>query len=292
MYRKYTKLEKRNWLWCYLFLLPTLVIFFMFYLTPILTVIYTSLTRWNGFNLPELVGFTHYQKLFKTDTFLLSIRNLFSWILIAATGHVAFGTMIALMLHRKPFGWKFVRAAYMVPNVISIAAWAIIYKFIFNDDFGLLNNIIRLSFPNFSVPWFFQSPAAFWAITLTWFFYAVIVTLIVSGDLLAIPEELFEAAYIDGASNWQVTRFVKIPLCRSALSTSIIISVTARIGMFEVISLTSRGGPGDDTMNLPLILVRAIRDLNYGYANAVAFTMMVIGVLLMLVISRAFRERY
>lgn len=82
----------------------------------------------------------------------------------------------------------------MVPNVISAAAWAMIYKFIFNDDMGILNNIIRKFNPDFHVQWFFSSPYAFWAVTITWLFYAVIVTLIVLNDLMAVPEELTEAA--------------------------------------------------------------------------------------------------
>ena len=291
MFGKYTRLEKRNWPWIYLFLLPTLAVFCMFYIVPILTVIITTFTRWDGFNPPTFSGFTNLQRLFNSDTFLISLRNLFAWVLIAAVIHVGYGVMIALMLHRRPAGWKFVRAVYMVPNVISVAAWAVIYNFVFNDEFGLLNGIIRLVFPNFHVIWFFESPAAFWAITFTWVFYAVIVMLIVNGNLLAIPEELYEAAYIDGASNWQVTRLIKLPLCRNAISTSVIVSITARIGMYEAIRLTSRGGPGDDTSNLPLILVRSIRDMNYGYANAVALTMMVIGILLMLTVTWIFKER-
>jgi raffinose/stachyose/melibiose transport system permease protein len=263
----------------------------MFYLVPILTVIITSFTRWNGYNIPEFTGLNNYIKLFQTKTFLISLKNLLLWSLIAATAHVGFGVLVAFLLYRQPIGWKFVRAVFMIPNVISVAAWAMIYKFIFHNDFGLLNNILRIFIPNLSIDWFYQSPAAFWAITFTWLFYAVVVTLIVLGDLMAIPTELHEAAFIDGATNWQVTMNINLPLCRNSISTSIILSMTARVAMYETIILTSRGGPGDDTTNLPLILVRAIQDMNYGYANAVAMIMILIGITMLVGINALFEER-
>lgn len=240
--------------WIFLFLLPSLVIFLAFYLVPIATVFITSLTRWDGFNQPEFIGFANYVRMFGDTTFRLALRNLAAWALIATTLHVGFGVLVAFVLYRRPFGWKLTRNVFMIPNVISMAAWALIYKFIFNDEIGLLNHLIRLVFPDFRVQWFYTSPYAFWAVTFTWLFFAVIVTLIVLNDLYAIPEEINEAARIDGASAAQITWRIHLPMCRNAIGTGIICSVTSRIAMYESISLTTAGGPGDDTMNLPIIL--------------------------------------
>jgi len=137
-----TVLERRNYKWCYLFLLPSLLIFLLFYLSPILTVIATSFTKWDGFNKPVFIGLKNYIDLFHSKTFLISLKNLLAWSVIAATFHVGFGVLMAFVLYAKPKGWKFTRVIFMVPNVISAAAWAMIYKFIFNDDMGILNNLI------------------------------------------------------------------------------------------------------------------------------------------------------
>ena len=203
--------------------------------------------------------------------------------------HVGFGTLVAFVLFQRPRGWKFTRAVFMIPNVISAAAWAMIYRFIFNDDFGVLNGIIRIFDPDFSVQWFYKSPWAFWAVTFTWLFYAVIVTLIVLGDLLNIPTELTEAARIDGATGWQLIRCIQLPLCRGAIGTSIICSLTARISMEEQIALTTAGGPDYQTMSRPILLVNAITDYRYGYANAVGVLMFLIGLAVLYVVNRAFR---
>ena len=187
------------------------------------------------------------------------------------------------------FSGYYLPSVFMIPNIISAAAWALIYRFIFNDQMGVLNSVIRVFDKDFSVQWFYQSPYAFWAVTLTWLFYAVIVTLIVLNDLMAIPKELIEAAKLDGANGWQLIRFVELPLCRISIGTGMLCSITSRISMYEAIALTTAGGPGDDTMSLSVLLVRAITDYNYGFANAIGVIMFLIGLLVMYIVTKAFR---
>lgn len=289
MNAKLSPLEKRNYKWIYLFLLPAILIFVVFYLQPIVTVFLTSFTKWDGFNSPHFIGLANYLSMLRSETFLLSLKNLLLWTVIAGTLHMGFGVLVALILYQKPCGWKVTRAVFMIPNVISAAAWAMIYKFIFNDSMGILNHLIREMNPDFHVQWFYQSPYAFWAVTFTWIFYAVIVTLIVLNDLMSIPEELTEAAKVDGATGWKLTRYIHLPLCRNAIGTGVICSITARIAMFEQIQLTTAGGPGDDTMNIPLILVNAISDLKYGYANANGVIMFILGLITLMLVNRLFR---
>jgi raffinose/stachyose/melibiose transport system permease protein len=281
--------NKKTAFWVYLFVLPSFIIFLAFYALPIITMLYTSFTRWDGYNMPVFNGITNYINLFGQEEFIISLKNLLLWSAIAAVLHVGYGVLVAFMLFTKPFGWKFVRSVYMIPNIISAAAWAMIYKFIFIDDFGILNSLIRIFDPEFHVNWFYKSPYAFWAITLTWLFYAVIVTLIVLTDLYAIPKELHESAYVDGANQWQITWGINLPLCRNAIGTGVILSITSRIAMYESIALTTRGGPGDDTMNIPLLLVRGINDMHFGYANASSVAMFVLGILTLVLVNRAFR---
>ncbi len=286
---KKTKSFDKNLVWIYLFLIPSLAVFLLFYVVPILTVFTTSFTEWDGFNSPVFAGINNYVRLFTQPSYLISLKNLLAWGFLGATVHVGFGVLVAFLLYKKPFGWKFVRTVFMIPNVISVAAWAIIYKFIFNNDFGILNSLIRIFAPEFQANWFFESPLAFWAVTLTWIFYAVIVTLVVLNDLMSIPGELHEATKIDGANEWQILTKINLPLCRNSIGTSVILSITSRIAMYEAIALTTRGGPGDDTMNIPLILVKAITDMKYGYANAAAVMMFLFGIVVLVVINKLFR---
>jgi raffinose/stachyose/melibiose transport system permease protein len=274
---RYSTLERRDFLGVFLFLLPTLNIFFLFYLSPICTVAATAFTKWNGFTAPAFNGLENFGRLFRHQAFLKSLQNMVLWTLLAASAHVGFGVVLAFIFYLRPVGWKRARAVYMVPMVMSGAAWAMIYRILFSESMGVLNVLIRLFNPDFHVEWFYTSPYAFWAITFTWVFFAVTITLIVHSDLMAIPEEINDAARIDGASGWQITRWVHLPLCRQSLGTGMVLALTSRIGMYEAIALTSRWGPGNDTMSIPILLVRAVTDMQYGYANAIALVMSVIG---------------
>lgn len=283
------KLGRKKLIWIYVFLVPITAVFIMFYLVPILTVFVTSLTKWDGFNAPDFIGIDNFRRLFGLQSFRISLRNLAGWGLLAAVVHVGFGVLVAFIIFKAPKGARLVKIVYMIPSVISVAAWTLIYKFIFDDSFGIVNSFIRLFIPDFSVNWFYESPYAFWSVTFVWLFYAVTVTLVVLSDLLAIPKELHEAAYMDGAKEWQVALKINLPLCRNSIGTSVIVSVTARIAMYEAIALTTRGGPGDDTMNISVILVNAITDMNYGFANAAALIMILLGIVILLLINKLFR---
>ena len=285
--RKVNGAKVKQYTWIYLFILPTFVIFLMFYLVPIITVFFTSFTDWDGFNSPRFNGIDNYLRLFRSSSFKESLFNLLGWSLIAATLHVGFGALVAFVLYRKPFGWRFTQTVFMIPNVISIAAWSMIYKYFFRDDIGMLNTILRNFNPDLHINWFFEEPYAFWAITLTWVFYAVVVTLLVMGDLMAIPDSIHEAARIDGANTWQSVWKIDLPLCRNAIGTGVICSITARIAMYESIYLTTNGAGG--TMNFPMILVRAVQDSEYGYANVSAVMMIIIGLITLAVVNRVFR---
>lgn len=280
--------ERKNYKWIYLFLLPTIIVFMLFYFIPIVTTLATSFTTWDGFNPPTFNGLENYISLFKDSAFLYSLRNLIVWSILAGTVHVGFGVLLAFLFYAQPFGWKFTRSVFMIPNIISMAAMAVIFKFMFNNDLGIVNSAIRVFFPDFQVQWMSTSPYAFWAVTFTWLFFSVIVSLIVLNALLAIPDELIEAAEIDGAKKWQVVWYIQLPMSKIAIGTSIIASITARVAMYENIALTTGGGPGDDTMNFPLMLVNSITDLNYGDANAIGVVMIIVGLLSLVVINKAF----
>jgi len=274
----------------FLFLVPIIIVFLLFYLVPVVTVFVTSFTHWSGFGKISFAGFDNYRRLFFHDnTFFVAFRNLMLWCLITIVFHVPFGALIAFMLHKKPFGWKFVRAVFMIPNIITLAAWAIMYRFIFNNDFGIINNLIRAAgFADFSVNWFFDIRTAFFAVTLTWVFFSIVNTLLVLSALKSIPREIYESAYLDGATSWEIAFKIEIPMIKSALSTCMILSLAGIITQFEVIFITTRGGPGNRTFNLALMLYDGIMSNDFGYANAVAALMIIIGISILVITNKVF----
>ena len=277
--------------WIAAFVIPTLVLFALIYAIPIVVVITTSFTEWNGFSAPQFTGLENYLRLLGDEQFLLAVRNSILWGLIAAFIHVPFGVWVALVLFRRPIGWRFVRAVSLLPNLIIPAALALIYIFVFNPGIGIANELIRaLGFSDFRANWFFEPATAFIAVTAVWVFYAGVIILITMAELAAIPPELRESALIDGATEAQVDRHIHLPLLRNIIGVGIIIAVTEMFKMFDYVFLTTGGGPNNETMSLGLLIYnQATIRFNSGYSNTIGVVLLIMGLLTFVLVSRAFR---
>lgn len=284
-------MKKKKSLWIVIFLLPTVVMFGLIYLGPLITVIVSSFTKWNGFEPMRFVGLKNYKELLQDEAVHTAFINTLKWGVWAAFVHVPFGVIVALILAKKPFGWKFTRSVFMIPNVISQTALAILFLFIYKPEVGILNEIIqKLGFKDFSVNWLYNPKTAFVSVTFIWLFYAAVITLITMSELFGIPKSLYEAARIDGATSFQIDLYINLPLLRNIIGTGVIIAVTSVFKMFDVIYLTTNGGPGNKTINLAVMMVNSIfNTMRYGYANTLAVMLLLIGIVVMVLIQKIFR---
>lgn len=286
-------MQKKRTMWIFLFLVPTMVLFLLIYGAPIVTLFTTSLFDYKIYpNKFQFIGLMNYINLFfKDPTFLTALSNTLVWVVVHCAVNISIGVIVALVLMKKPFGWKFVRTIYMVPNIISSAAIGIIFLNLFNPQYGALNSIIRLfGNKNFSVNWLFNSSTAFGSVTFTWILFGAYTTILVLAEALAIPEEIFEAARVDGANNFQIDLHITLPMLRNVIGTTIIMGATYMLQMFDLIFLTTQGGPGTTTTNLPLYLYKtAMINNNYGYANAIGSFIIILGLIFLFIINKSFR---
>lgn len=286
-------MQKKRTMWIFLFLVPTMVLFLLIYGAPIVTLFTTSLFDYKIYpNKFQFIGLMNYINLFfKDPTFLTALSNTLVWVVVHCAVNISIGVIVALVLMKKPFGWKFVRTIYMVPNIISSAAIGIIFLNLFNPQYGALNSIIRLfGNKNFSVNWLFDSSTAFGSVTFTWILFGAYTTILVLAEALAIPEEIFEAARVDGANNFQIDLHITLPMLRNVIGTTIIMGATYMLQMFDLIFLTTQGGPGTTTTNLPLYLYKtAMINNNYGYANAIGSFIIILGLIFLFIINKSFR---
>jgi raffinose/stachyose/melibiose transport system permease protein len=279
-------------LWIPIYLLPATVMFLLIFSFPIVMVVFSSFTEWNGISPMVGVGFKNYAKLFTEDpSFLSAIGNTLVWAALQTFVHVPFGILVAIILNRKPKGWRFVRSVFMIPNIVSAAAMALIFTFVFSPDSGLLNGIIRtLGNPDFAVNWFFDDRTAFASVTAMWLFYAAVIVLITMAQLSSVPESVREAAFMDGASAFQVDWYIHLPLVKSIIGYGMIIAMASAFGNFNLIFMTTKGGPGDATTNLPLLVyLNTSVYRHYGYANAISTVLMVLGAGSMMALNRWFK---
>lgn len=275
-----------------LFLLPTVALFIMIYAVSLVILSGTSFTEWSAGRKPAFTGLDNYIQLFSSDSdFRKSALNTGIWVVLQSTIHVAIGTLFAIILSMKEFYWKFARTVYMFPNIISGAAVGMLFLCMLNPDFGAVNSIARL-FGNtdYAQNWFMDYATAFFSVTMTWLPYAAVVTILILAEIAAIPESLYESARIDGASTFKINLYIILPMLRNIIGTCVILSGTSMLQKMDIILMTTGGGPGNETMNLPIYIYKtALMDNNFGYSNAVGVLLIGFGLMFVLLCRNLFR---
>ena len=206
-------MKQKNGGWIALFLAPACILFILIFAIPLVMVFVTSLFDYRL--LPRtftFVGFSNFIQLFTEDNrFWPIFGNTVKWLFIHCIFHVTLGTLLAFILYKKPRGWKFVRVTYMIPNIISQSAIAMIFLNLYNAQYGAVNSFLKLiGLESLQHNWLFETATAFPSVTLTWFLFAGYTTTLVLAQLLSTDESLIEAAEIDGAGGWE--KFWKITL--------------------------------------------------------------------------------
>lgn len=274
------------------FLLPCLLLFALIYLIPLGMVVGSSFFEWKAGGVFRFVGLENYINAFLHDSRMVTaIKNTAIWVILQSVIHVGLGTIIAFMLARKMRGWKVLRTIYMIPNVVSAAALGVIFLNVFNPKYGLINSMIsQITGTAFQKNWFFEESSAFMTVTWSWLLYTGMIIIVVLAGILAIPEDVIEAARIDGATEMEINLKIRLPMVRTVLGTSVILAATSMLREFELIYLTTNGGPGDLTLNLPLYLYKtSMTDNNYGYANMMGVVLIIAGIVAVQAINKLFR---
>lgn len=281
------KIQKK---WLIVFLLPATALFIFIYAVPLVMLVATSFTDWVVASRPVFNGLENYIRLFAQDKqFLRAGWNTIIWMILQSTVHVGIGVLTALILERKRFYWKFVRTVYMFPNIISSAAIGMMFVMILNPSFGAVNSLLHiLGFENLP-NWFMDPRTAFWAVTFTWLPYAATVTILVMAEMTSMDSSIMEAAKIDGATEFQTNVYIVLPLMKNIIGTSTILAATSMLQKVDIIMMTSRGGPGDRTLNLPMYVYNtAFTSNNFGLANTAGIIMILLGLLAVSIINKVF----
>jgi raffinose/stachyose/melibiose transport system permease protein len=282
------KVKKR---WIVIFLFPGTLLFLFVYLASIINVVGTSFANWRIGGSISFNGVGNYITLFTSAVFHKALVNNLIWILLQSTVHVAIGILFALVTARKKLYSDFCKTVFMLPNILSSAALGMLFYNVFNPSYGPVNKIIQLfGNKNFNVNWYAASGAAFFAVTVTWLPFAAMIAILAAAELAAISDDIFEAAVIDGATELQINLMIKLPLLKNAIGTGTILAATSMLQKMDILIMTSNGGPGIETMNLPLLIYNtALRDNNFGLANAAGVLLILIGLASIGIINRIYR---
>lgn len=282
---------KRNKLWVPIFLAPGLALFCFVFLISIVLLLTTSFSNWTIGSDITFAGFSNFKTLlFDDPDYIKSIGNTIIWILLQSTVHIFVGVLLALILANKKWYTNSVRTIFMIPNIISSAAMGMLFLCLMNPQFGLVNSIVKVFVgEEFAQNWFMNPKTAFFSVTLTWLFYAGMVTILIMAEMASIPEELYEAATVDGASTFQINIHIILPMMKNIIGTATILAATSMLKKLDIIMMTTAGGPNNKTMNMPMYLYQtALTDNNYGLANAQGILLIIVGLIVVFTIRNVY----
>ena len=276
------------------FIAPAIAVMLIFFVIPVIYVVVVSLLKWNGISAATFNGIKNFQLLFKDKSFIRSVTNNIIWALVAGFIQVPLAMVMAIILSRKPKGWKFFRTVYFFPQVISGIALATLWRAIYNADHGLLNGIlVSLGFTKFAgMDWLGNLKTAFPAVLIYWVFYIGYYMVIMMADITTIDTSYYEAATIDGASDFQQAIYITIPLIKkTSLLTCVTLASVMGLRQFEQVYMLTNGQPANTTSTMVLYMYKKMQNSNYGIASASAVILIIVGVIFIICIRKLFNGR-
>ncbi len=273
---------------------PTVLIFSMVIVYPLVSAVYLSLFSIYTPTLEgEWVGFDNYRELLASGEFWGSLRNNVVWTVGTLTLQLVFGVSLALMLHQNMVFRSLARSLLLFPYFLSTVVAVLVWRWLFNDLFGIVNHMLRISgLVEFPIDWLGAMPNAMITVIFigAWKYFPFVVITVLA-RLQTIPEQLYEAAKIDGAGWWSRFTDITLPQLRSVLVIVILLRSIWDFKEFDLIFLLTGGGPITSTQTLPLLVYKNAFALNQmGKATAVAVVMMLIMLVFMLAYLHLYRD--
>ena len=275
------------------FMAPAIAVMLVFFIIPVIYVLVVSCLKWDGISAPSVVGLENFIKLLKNSTFQRSLKNNIIWAFAAGFIQVPLAMLMAIILSRKPAGWKFFRTVYFFPQVISGIALATLWRAIYNADHGMLNGLLELlGMGHLATDWLGNSSTALPAVLIYWIFYVGYYMVIMMADITTIDTSYYEAATIDGASDFQQAIYITIPLIKkTSLLTCVTLASVMGLRQFEQVYMLTNGGPNHRTSTMVLYMYERLQSSSYGLASATAVILIIVGVIFIVCIRALFTGR-
>lgn len=268
------KLFYKDGFWATVMLLPNIVGFLMFLLLPVLATFVISFSNWDMIDAFKFNGITNYKHLTEDPVFHQVLGNTFYFTLVSVPIGIALSLLLAVFLNQKLRFIRFYRAAFFLPVISSMVAVSVIWQWIYNPEFGLLN--YALSFLGIDGPT--------WLTSASWAMPAVIATsiwkslgfnmLIFLAGLQSISDDYYEAASIDGANKIRQFFSITVPLLSPTTFFVTVMSIINSFQIFDAVYLMTQGGPARSTSVLVYyIFQNAFQYFQMGYASAMAYVL-------------------
>ncbi|GII97916.1 carbohydrate ABC transporter membrane protein 1 (CUT1 family) [Sediminihabitans luteus] len=269
---------------------PALLLFLFFVVWPIVKAVQFSFYRWKGFGpLVDFVGLKNYALVLQNEVFTDAVVHNLVIVVMSIVLQLPLGLAIALLLNRKMWGQGLLRTIIFVPYVLAEVIAGVVWFQLLQPQYGVVDTMLA------SIG--LEGPAQGWLgtpeyalgtviVVLTWKYLGLAVILFLAG-LQGVPDELHEAAQIDGASWWQVQRRITIPLLGPTIRTWMFLSMIGSLQLFDMVWILTKGGPANATTTMATFLItEGTKRHNYGTAAAASVILFVIALVLALTYQR------
>ena len=267
----------------YLFLLPALIVFGFAVLLPLVATVGFSFTEWDGFNQMTWAGLDNYVRALADRTFRDSFIHVLVYIAATLILEVLVGLLLAGLLSARKRGSLWFRVAIFTPVLLPLVVVAVLWSFVYNPDFGLINATLgAVGLEEHQRIWLGEPDTALLAISVvSGWVWAGFYMAIFYAAFSQVPSEVVEAARLDGAGEWAIFRHVKVPIIRTAIAVAVLLCVTGGFAGFDLFYVLTNGAPFGATEIPTTYLVKVVfrnADVGYGSAMAVVLTAVVVGV--------------
>ena len=258
----------------YLMCLPALILFIVFILTPFFTGLYTSFQKWDGYGEMQWAGLNNYKFVLEDEVFWQAMQNTLVYAVLVTIVKNLLSLGLAMLLLRKiPLRTMFRTGIYM-PVTMSYVVIGILWVWIYNPTFGLLNQMLTaLGLDSWIVGWLSDPTYALFSVVWVdiWKWTGYHMVLYMAG-LQAIPKDLYEAASIDGANAWQKFKSITVPQLNGTIVVNVLMAVTgAFVSNYDIVNIMTGGGPFHKTeVSLTYIMTIAFKYSNMGKASAMS----------------------
>lgn len=293
--RRRTKPNYRMGVEATLFIAPALILFAMFVVWPMIRAVQFSLYKWKGYGpLVDFVGMKNYVSVLSNDVFTGALTHNLIIVVASILMQLPLGLLIALLLNRKMFGRGLLRTIVFVPYILAEVIVAVVWFQLLQPKYGAIDTLLASIGIKGPEQGFLGTPEYALAtvmVVLTWKYLGFAVILFLAG-LQGVPEELNEAAQIDGASWWQTQRKITIPLLGPTLRTWVFLSMVGSLQLFDMVWILTKGGPANSTTTMVTFLItEGTKRSNFGIASAASVILFVIALTFALLYQRFVMRR-
>lgn len=275
-------------------LFPALLIYLGIAIVPIGLSLYYSVMNWNGIGSMAFVGIDNYVKILSNDTFWLSVKNNVIIMVTGLIGQLPLGLLLALLLNRGLKGSGFFRTIGFMPVVISSVMVSLIWGMIYNTEYGMLNNLLGIiGLEGWQQNWLGDVKWSMLSISIAYIWQNCgLYMVIFLAALQNIPDEVNEAAELDGATGFKRTMRITIPMVRSTIMVCVVYSISNSFRVFDLIQILTGGGPAHQTEVMTIYMYNsAFMNMRYGYGSAVSILILLFSLIVITLINRLGREK-